>query len=361
MKAYNILGMMKINLLVSLLVCSILGFYTQANASNSSFSQRSKSFVMLESDKGEKALAAIIQENDKTYALTTQSLFEFGFRKLQVFGFNDKKLTIKGFELSKHRNLLRIHIENDGSLQPIQISYDYAEGQLVYAMELKTGAVWQSYSLISVEEKLDTTGFMINESGSLCGMLTKTVNFSRGEDYRIRSVRFLKNDEWAPVSQKQFKNQIDKLLSLKKETQSVENIYERLSPNQYIPFSNKFHHKHFKWLTDHNIQYLNYILDAPREKPAQSNHLIDVENRSNISKKNAIREHKSRCFNYTELKRLLFFAHSASRTCQKKQWFSKVLKSKAQKLVKRNEQTQELIREHGKDMLQNYPATKLRL
>lgn len=329
---------MMVNWSLFLLVCFFLSFNMTAGENNPF-----QSFVMLEGDNSEKTIAAIIEEDHKTYALTTQSIFELGFSSISVFDFEDRELQIKGFEISKQEDLLRIQLENDGSLRPFTVSHENALGKSVYAMELRTGAVWRTNDLETMKEKLDSAGFVLTDSGALGGVIAKTADYKSGEGFRLSLIKLSNSEKWVAISQKKLKTQIDKLLSLQQETKSVEALYQVISPNQYIPFSNKYHRKHFKWLKDHNVQYLNFLLDTPHEEE---------------SKKSAMREHRSRCFNFTELKRLLFFAHSASRTCRKYKWFSDQLNVKAQKLLKRNDKIQELIKQESKRMVEAHPATK---
>lgn len=320
--------------------------WKKTRASYAPFDKVSNSFVIMEAKNGKKYLAAAVKIGEDGYVVTSQSIYMEGVTKFNLNTFHGKNLNQIDFEVNAEEDLVRIKLEKSPDITLLPLAKNTSENKTAYKIDPYDGIIYQetadNNNLLNKNFKCTTGSPIINSKGEFVGVASRTDDeFGAME---LKTASFKLGSKWISLKPLSFAKDVNLLQDIRDFTKAMDKTKTNHGQDQFIEINTMTHRKLMFWIQEQNLQAMAIKF---------------VKNDDSMAK--AIREHRSRCFYYSSLKRLSFFYASNAQRATKTEWTSNYLKQQAEFLAKKNNETTEQIKNEMKSIVEAHPATKTRL
>lgn len=329
---------------IKMLSVFIVGM-TVFSAIGATFEDLSKSFVVLQSSKGDEYLCAAVKMNGATYVVTSQSLFLNPIPKFRLLAFNGKPINDTDFEIDKVGDFVRIKIADSPDVKSLEIAANQSGRITAYSMDPDSGIVFQSDAkgnLVKKDFPAVCGSPIINDKGEFVGVSSRTDD-GLGKKLEIKLAPLSKDVSWSPEKSFLFAKQVYLISELLEFTQALDKVNENNVKDQFIMIDSDTHPKLLSWLKDQNKKAFDALTSKKTGKGSMGK---------------AMREHQARCFQYSGMKRLTAFYSSNATQAQKGKWSSVYIKERAKSLYNNNKASANKMKSSMKSMVEMYPSVK---
>jgi len=313
-------------------------FFLSSNTYAQDFKTVSRGLAFIEFTNGNSGLSAIIEQDGKTYAVTTQSLFLAMGTKFDLKDFKGNKLEFTSMSICPDGDLIRFEIRKNDYIKPLKID---GRVKTLYVIAPKEGTV---SSKPFSDKDLTFPGFIVlSGNGGLAGFSSVSKGYS-GKSVSL--IKIEKDDKWNELGTRSFNSQINELRDMKAKTISIKALMDLNKKNSYFEYFPIHHPTHFAWIEDRNIQYETFVFSTFKHGKSMG-----------VAKFN----HEARCSHYDGLRRLSSFAFNIARIVEKTEWLSPFLKDSASALGQKASEMNNSLKLEMEELLEEHPATKTKI
>lgn len=341
------------------------------------FEEISNSLVILQDSEGHHGLGVAVKKEKEKYVLFPQSAWKGKSIKYDLNTFSGQKLAISNFEYNKDNDYLRLQVKDNPDLAYLNLnelskpkqenknSKEQKENKPAkkskkkrskkkkppvkpviisryYTIGLYDGIIYEHKP--EQAKNLSVPSPMINSNKKFIGFIEK----EKIQEQEISSANPLKTkSDWDPLKPYVFIKQINLIQEIQDFTKALIYTRENHGMDQFMDIDTKIHPKLIFWIKEQNEQAM-----AMKFKNSYEKHNSMAE---------ALRQQKSRCLYYVSLKRLRVFHDRNTQFAQKTKWATPLLKSSADNLEKINKECSDMIETEMQQMVEEYPATKIRM